>query len=85
MKAMFHFLGSIINGIIILFITLINSFTDGVNFFISTFTHLPSIFYSIFLSLPEFYQIGIRGVFGLLLLVIILKIIVLIKEINPLA
>lgn len=54
-------------------------FVNGIQFFITSFTTIPSILFDLFNALPSFYRMGITGVFGLLLFVVFGKLIALIK------
>lgn len=58
----------------------LESFSNGVNFFISTFTNIPLFILDLFNELPSFYRIGISGIFGLLLLVVFLKLVALVRS-----
>ncbi len=52
-----------------------SSLIDGLNFFISTFVTVPLYILELFNELPPIFKIGISGIFGLLLLVVFLKIV----------
>lgn len=52
---------------------------NGIQFLSSTLVSVPLFILELFNDLPNFVQVGISGVFGLLLVVIILKIVALIK------
>lgn len=58
---------------------LFSSFINGVQFFTSTFTNIPNLIFDMFKELPSFFQIGLTGVFGLLLFVVLAKLFALIK------
>lgn len=58
----------------------IDSFFNGAQFFISTFTNIPLFLLELFEELPSFYQVGITGIFGLLILVVFLKLILLVRS-----
>lgn len=58
---------------------IIDSFVNGIQFFVSTITSIPNLVFDILDELPVFFQIGLTGVFGLLLFVIFFKLLQLIK------
>lgn len=56
-----------------------DSLINGIQFLSSTLVSVPLFILELFNDLPKFVQVGVSGVFGLLLVVIILKIVALIK------
>lgn len=74
-----EFLLSLLDLLFSIFGFLGSSLLNGVNFFISTLTNLPLFLLDLFNELPPFYKVGISGVFGLLLLVVFLKIVSLVR------
>lgn len=55
------------------------SFINGLQFMLSTFITIPSLVLDLFYSLPSFFQVGLSGVFSLLLCVVFFKLLVLFK------
>lgn len=70
----------LLKGIFDLVVLIFDSLTNGIAFFITTMSKLPSFLIDLFYTLPTFIRIGLGGVFGLLIFVVIFKIIVLIRE-----
>lgn len=58
---------------------LITHFTSGVQFFASTFTSIPNLIFDLLYELPSFFQVGLAGIFGLLLFVVFFKLFQLVK------
>ncbi len=78
-KDLLEFFGSLFKLLYNVLTFCLNSFLNGIQFFISTFTNIPLFILDLFEELPPFYRIGISGVFGLLILVVFLKIATLVK------
>mgnify|MGYP005778201301 CR=1 FL=1 len=72
-------LTSIFNLILNVLDLLLSSFIDGIQFFASTFTSIPNLIIDLLDTLPGFFQVGLTGIFGLLLFVVLFKLIQLIK------
>lgn len=73
------FLLSLIELLYNVLVFCLDSFFNGIQFFISTFTNIPLFLFDLFKELPPFYQVGITGIFGLLMLVVFLKLVALIR------
>lgn len=54
-----------------------SSFINGLQFLLSTFITIPSLVLDLFYSLPGFFQVGLSGVFSLLLCVVFFKLLAL--------
>lgn len=78
-KMIFDLLFSIIDLLFNVFNFLLSSFVNGIRFFASTFTSIPNLVFDLFNELPDFFNIGLTGIFGLLLTVVFFKLLVLFK------
>lgn len=68
-------LGGIITGLFKLVGVLFTSIFNGFQFFISSLSTIPNYIFDILNSLPSFFQIGLTGVFGLIIGITILKVV----------
>lgn len=81
LEMIFTLLTSIIQLLFNVFNFLLSSFVNGISFFASTFTSIPSLVFELLYELPDFFRIGLLGVFGLLLTVVFFKLLLLFKVI----
>lgn len=79
LEMIFSLLGSVIELLFNVFNFLLASFVNGIRFFASTFTSIPNLIFELLYELPDFFRIGLTGVFGLLLVVVFFKLLVLFK------
>lgn len=68
-------LGSVLNGLFSLFKLLLDSIISGFQFSFTSFSVIPQYIFDTLSSMPSFFQIGLFGVFGLVIGITILKIV----------
>lgn len=78
-SSIFDIVVSILGSLISIIEFLLVSFKNGIQFFTSTFTSIPNLLFDLFDLLPSYFQVGISGIFGLLLLVVFFKLLILFK------
>ena len=73
------FVFSILSLLYNVLVFLFDSFINGFQFFVSTFTNIPNLVFELLNELPPFFQVGLTGIFGLLLVVVFFKLYQIIK------
>ena len=70
----------LLKGIVELFGLLLDSLANGIAFFITIMSKIPTFIFELFNSLPGFIRIGLSGALGIMIFIVIIKVIVLIRE-----
>ena len=79
-SALWNFFTSLFDLCITLIDVLSDTLINGLQFFVAMFTNVPLFLLDIIKELPPFMYFGLTGVFGLLFLVVILKLISLVRS-----
>lgn len=78
-KTIYDLLSSVIGLLVNLANFLLTSFISGIEFFSSTFISIPNLLFDLFFELPDYFRVGLSGVFALLLVVVFFKLLILFK------
>jgi len=70
---MIDFFASLIDLLVGGFNLLASTFINGVQFLAATITSIPLLIIDCLNSLPDFFKVGLTGLFGLLMCVVFLK------------